>query len=279
MHTTDTDAFRSFINSWYVLYGRHSLPWRLTTDPYVILLSELMLQQTQVSRVIPKYAAFLQSFPTIASLRTAQLADVLKLWQGLGYNRRAKYLWQLAQHVDHLPTSESELLQLPGIGPYTASAICAFAFNQPVVMIETNIRTVFLYHFFPHQQNVADKDVLPLVSTTMDRSNPRQWYWALMDYGSYLKSIVPNPSRTSRHHTKQTKFAGSVRQTRGEIIRLLLEHDKLSQDEMVALRPYLQTNITQALYQLESENMIVPKSGQWRISQGESKTDTMQKHA
>ncbi|HNS65921.1 MAG TPA: A/G-specific adenine glycosylase, partial [Candidatus Woesebacteria bacterium] len=190
MRKQEIESFQRYITIWYQKYGRHTLPWRLTTDPYAILVSELMLQQTQVSRVIPKYKVFLKRFPNLKSLKSSSLADVLIFWQGLGYNRRAKYLWQLAKTTQILPSSQVELEKLPGIGPYTASAICAFAFNQPTPMIETNIRSVFLYHFFPDQKNVSDRDLVPLVSSAVDQSNPRRWYWALMDYGSYLKTIL-----------------------------------------------------------------------------------------
>lgn len=257
--STNLAHFQHFISNWYHLYGRHDLPWRLTTDPYLILVSELMLQQTQVTRVIPKYQAFIERFPTLSSLQSTQLADVLKLWQGLGYNRRAKYLWQLAQTVDQLPTDQTELQKLPGIGPYTAAAICAFAYNQPVVMIETNIRTVFLYHFFYNQSNVNDQQLLPLIESTLNHSNPRQWYWALMDYGSYLKSILPNPSRLSKHHTKQSTFQGSSRQVRGEIIRLLTRHSQLTKSELRSHITGNQTHFEIALQQLLNENLVEEK--------------------
>lgn len=257
MNKQDIQSFRRYITQWYHQYGRHTLPWRLTTDPYSILVSELMLQQTQVSRVIPKYEVFLKRFPKLTSLKSSSLADVLILWQGLGYNRRAKYLWQLAQLVQTLPSSQAELEKLPGIGPYTASAICTFAFNQPVPMIETNIRSVFLYHFFPTETKIADNQLLPLITMTIEKTNPRQWYWALMDYGSYLKSILPNPSRKSQHHATQSRFEGSSRQVRGEIIRILTKQKAINQvalfDTLTSNRLFFET----ALQQLIAEDIVI----------------------
>ncbi len=262
----EIQKFQNFIQRWYITYGRHELPWRKTSDPYHILVSELMLQQTQVERVIPKYLAFIARFPTTKVLAAVPLSEVLILWQGLGYNRRAKYLHQCAKAVEEkhngqFPQTEAELIELPGIGPYTASAVCAFAYSQPVVLIETNVRTVFLYHFFASQSEVADKEVLKLVAESVDIEHPREWYWALMDYGSYLKKILPNPSRKSKQYSKQSKFSGSLRQVRGEIIRLLSKQDH---QRIIELIGQLQSNpdhFQAALEQLVQEKLIVEDSG------------------
>ena len=257
MNKQEIESFQRYITQWYHQYGRHSLPWRLTTDPYAILVSELMLQQTQVSRVIAKYEVFLKRFPNLKSLKLSSLADVLIFWQGLGYNRRAKFLWQLAQATQILPSSQAELEKLSGIGPYTASAICAFAFNQPTPMIETNIRSVFLYHFFPNEKNVPDHNLVPLISSTVDQNNPRRWYWALMDYGSYLKTILPNPNRRSKQHTTQSKFEGSSRQVRGEIIRILTQNKSI---DRTLLFKTLRSNpqfFETALQQLIEEGLVI----------------------
>lgn len=258
-------SFRQFITWWYHQYGRHSLPWRLTTDPYAILVSELMLQQTQVSRVIPKYQAFLDQFPNLAALKSAKLAAVLTLWQGLGYNRRAKYLWQLGQTVLELPNSQQELQTLPGIGPYTAGAIGAFAFNQPVTLIETNIRTVFLYHFFPNQTNISDADLLPLIADSLDQTNPRTWYWALMDYGSHLKTNLGNQSRRSKSYTKQSKFAGSLRQVRGEILRTLITNQQLTKRALAQQITGNSDHFEEALSQLVSEKLVVSQKNNFSL--------------
>ncbi len=260
-------AFQRFLLDWHQRHGRHNLPWRQTTDPYAIMVSELMLQQTQVERVIPKFEAFLTQFPTLEKLAQAELAEVLIAWQGLGYNRRAKFLWQLAlqvtsQHKGQMPTEELLLRQLSGLGPYTASAIMAFAYDRPTVLIETNVRTVFLYHFFPDQTSVTDTEILTLVTASLPVQSARKWYSALMDYGSYLKSILPNPSRRSRAHVKQSTFAGSARQVRGEIIRLLAQQrlqgtQSLSENELKAQLTSNLDHFKAALTTLEKEGLVV----------------------
>jgi len=225
-------AKQSFLETlwdFYAQHGRGSLPWRQpgpdgVFDPYKIMVSELMLQQTQVARVIPKYTSFLELFPNVHSLAQAELGDVLRAWQGLGYNRRAKFLWQAAQMVDSLkyfPDVPDELVKLPGVGRNTAGAILAYTYSQPVVFIETNVRTVYIHHFFNDRTDVSDKEIIALVEQTLDRENTREFYWALMDYGSRIKASVGNANKASRHYTKQSAFHGSRRQVRGQIIRLL----------------------------------------------------------
>jgi len=220
--------FVSTVWQHYHTHGRHDLPWRKTTNPYRILVSEMMLQQTQVVRVIPKYQSFLRQFPNIQALALAPLAEVLLAWQGLGYNRRAKYLKEAATVVHTLrhgrwPRSVDVLVELPGVGPYTAGAVAAFAYNQPVPIIETNIRTVYLRHFFPNVTNVSDAAIMELVRATLDQANPRDWYYALMDYGAYLKQTVGNSNHQSKHYAKQSPFKGSDRAVRGAIMRHVLE--------------------------------------------------------
>lgn len=224
-------AFQESVWGAYRAYGRPHLPWRLPSadgsfDPYHIMVSELMLQQTQVARVVPKYTMFLRQFPTVQALAAASLGDVLRAWQGLGYNRRAKYLWQAAQKVAEgrrFPATLQELVRLPGIGPNTAGAILAYAYNQPVVFVETNIRTVYIHHFFADRTDVSDKETTQLIEQTLDREHPREFYWALMDYGTHLKTTIGNLNKASKHYAKQSKFHGSRRQLRGQVIRLLGE--------------------------------------------------------
>ena len=210
----------------YREHGRRHLPWRRQVTPYHVLVSEVMLQQTQVDRVVPKYQEFLRAFPSAHDLAAAPLRDVLQLWQGLGYNRRARYLHEasncvVAEHAGRVPKTYRDLRALPGVGPYTAGAIMAFALNEPVGLIETNVRTVYLHHCFADREQVSDRELMPLIERTLDREHPREWYYALMDYGSYLKRTRANPSRRSQHHTTQSPFAGSGRQLRGAIVRAL----------------------------------------------------------
>jgi len=227
----ETTAFIKLVNKHYKRSGRHDLPWRRTKDPYKITVSELMLQQTQVSRVFLKYTEFLNAFPTVQSLNDSSLTDVLCVWSGLGYNRRAKFLYQMAQVIvkeykGKFPETIEGLQSLPGIGPYTAGAIYAFAYNKATALIETNIRTVYIHHFFPNKKIVSDKELMPLIQATLAKKNPREWYWALMDYGSHLKSTGIKNNAKSKHYTKQSKFEGSKRQIRGAIMRELLKGSK-----------------------------------------------------
>lgn len=222
-------AFKKQVQGFYQKEGRHDLLWRKTKDPYKILVSEVMLQQTQVARVREKYPEFLKKFPTVETLARAPFADVLRMWQGMGYNRRAKYLRDAAQVIvreckGRIPKTEQELRALPGVGHYTANAILAFAHDEPRVFIETNIRRVYIHHFFKNKRGVSDKKILELVKETLDTKNPREWYYALMDYGAYLPKITrKNPNTQSKHYTKQSAFKGSLRELRGKIIRALTE--------------------------------------------------------
>jgi A/G-specific adenine glycosylase len=219
--------FREAVWAHYAQHGRQ-MPWREDTSPYKVLVSELMLQQTQVARVIPKFDAFIYTCPSFASLAEQPLSVVLGLWSGLGYNRRAKYLHQTACTVardfnGQLPSIRAELESLPGIGKNTAGAILAYAFNEPAIFVETNIRTVLFHHLYPDaHDSVSDKELERLVELTLDAEDPRQWYWAMMDYGSYLKKSAGGRLRTSRHYVKQAPLKGSVREMRGRILKSLL---------------------------------------------------------
>ncbi len=199
------------------------MPWRQDNMPYYVLVSELMLQQTQVDRVIPKFEAFIAAFPDEQSLARASLADVLKQWQGLGYNRRAKFLHEAVKKIIErggFPNDEIGLIALPGVGKNTAGAILAYAYNQPTIFIETNVRAVYIHHFFADSDQVDDKDIRELLKQTIDHENPRKFYWSLMDYGSWLKKQGVKPGR-SRHYVRQSPLKGSVREVRGQIIRAL----------------------------------------------------------
>lgn len=210
------------------------LPWRRTRDPYAIWLSEVMLQQTQVARVDGRWQAWLERFPNVDALAAASPADVLEEWQGMGYNRRALSLLTAAQEISsaggQMPRELKALLALPGIGPATAAGIRAFAFDLPGVYLETNVRSVFLHELYPGAEAVPDAELVPLVEAACppDASDPadtpRVWYYALLDYGAYLKRTLPNPSRRSAAHTRQSRFEGSRRQKRAQLVRLLLDN-------------------------------------------------------
>ncbi|MEO5949416.1 MAG: A/G-specific adenine glycosylase [Candidatus Saccharimonas sp.] len=203
------------------------MPWRDEPNFYNVLVSELMLQQTQVSRVLVKFAEFMHTFPTVEDLAHASLADVLRVWQGLGYNRRAKFLHEAAKQViEHgQPTTIEELVKLPGVGRNTAGALMNYVYEEPTPFIETNIRTVFIHHFFMGEKSVSDREIHELVEATLDYEHPRQWFWALMDYGSWLKSQGVGVTNVSKHYRKQTPLKGSVREVRGQIIARLSTKD------------------------------------------------------
>ena len=201
-------------------------PWRKTKVPYRILLSEIMLQQTQTERVRGFYERFLKKYPTLHSLSKASLPEVLQYWSGLGYNRRARFLLEAAREVvkrfkGKLPYEEETLLTLPGIGRYTASAVAAFAFEKPTVFIETNIRTVYTHEFFKDAEKVSDNEIILLIAQTLYRKDIRSWYYALMDYGVELKKKNPGINSKSKHYRPQSKFKGSNREIRGKILKLL----------------------------------------------------------
>jgi A/G-specific adenine glycosylase len=226
---------------YYRAYGRHDLPWRKTHDPYKILVSEVMLQQTQVVRVVPKYRAFLKQFPSTKVLAEASLGDVLRAWQGLGYNRRAKFLKEAAAAVHYVhcgrwPRTQKELQALPGVGSYTAAALMNFAYNEPVPLIETNIRTVYLHHFYTDALGVPDAALWPYIEATFDTTHPRDWCYALMDYGAHLKETIGNLNVKSAQYKKQSPFKGSGRQIRGSILRLLASDAYSETSLFVAVR-------------------------------------------
>lgn len=263
-------AFIRTIWSYYKASGRHDLPWRMTDSPYNILVSEMMLQQTQVSRVIPKYKAFLKQFPTTQRLAAAPLGDVLKEWQGLGYNRRAKFLRQAAQavvceHKGKWPTSFEGLRVLPGIGSYTAGAVINFAYNEPIPLIETNIRTVYIHHFFHDRDDVTDKELIPIIERTLDKDNPREWNWALMDYGAHLKQTVGNVSKKSSVYQTQSDFKTSNRFVRGAIMRELSKNPCSKVILCKQLKHIEKQRCEQALVSLLNDGLIVKQKTMYRL--------------
>ncbi|HIH27178.1 MAG TPA: A/G-specific adenine glycosylase [Methanoregulaceae archaeon] len=261
--------FREKIWRYYREY-RRDLPWRNTTDPYRILVSEIMLQQTQVDRVREKYHQFIGRFPDVRTLAEATTVEVLGVWQGLGYNRRALSLHRIAVQVERetggrIPEDDASLRSMPGIGPYTSAAIQAFAFNKPVVMIETNIRRVYIHCFFGDRTGVADREILPLIEATLDRENPREWYNALMDYGYCLGSHAENPNRRSRHYQRQAPFIGSNRQLRGKIIRTLVQGGEMECDDLFRAVEEPGSMVEPVLTELETEGFIARDHDRVRI--------------
>ena len=225
--------FIKIVQQYYNKYGRDDLPWRKERTPYNAFLSEVMLQQTQVPRVIEKFNLFRENFNSFQEIAEAPQSKIIELWQGLGYNRRAIYLHKACKMIQDefngiLPKHPEELILLPGIGPATAASLAVYAYNQPIPFIETNIRAVFIHHFFHDGDKIPDSKLLPLVEKSLIGQDPYEWYSALMDYGTMIKSKYKNPARKSKHHTKQSTFEGSKRQIRGKVIRLLTQNRELS---------------------------------------------------
>jgi A/G-specific adenine glycosylase len=260
--------FQELVWEYYRANGR-DLPWRQretdgTFDVYKIMVSEIMLQQTQAPRVVPKYKSFLKRFPDVQSLADAPLAEVLGEWSGLGYNRRAKYLQEAAKQLvgKKQPWSLEDLVACKGIGYNTAAAVVTYAYDQPVPFIETNVRTVYIHHFFADKEGVDDKDILPLVEETLDHEHPREWCWALMDYGVQLKRTVGNASRSSKHYTKQSEFHGSKRQIRGQVLRLL---GSGSRNQTQLTQAITDKRLGAVLKDLLSDGLITKQGGSYRL--------------
>jgi A/G-specific adenine glycosylase len=249
------------ICTYYAKHGRHELPWRKDITPYRILVSEVMLQQTQVSRVIPKFETWMKKYPTLRALRKSTLQEVLVLWQGLGYQRRAKALVTIAKERTALPVSFEDLLTLGGVGTYTASAVCAFAyddFSHPV--LETNIRTVLIEYF--HQGEVSVHDGVLYDDLSRFEKNKkvrgmgaRQWYYALMDFGAYLKANKISHNTKSAHHAVQSAYKGSLRQLRAETLFAITHKKTLPDDERVSI----------VLNQLIQEGFIMKRGASYII--------------
>lgn len=244
---------------YYKKHGRNDLPWRVNRSPFNAFLSEVMLQQTQVNRVIEKFLLFKEYYNDFEDLAKAPQSEIVRLWQGLGYNRRALYLHKATQMImsefnGELPFLPSDLQKLPGIGPATAASIAVYAHNQPHPYIETNIRAVFIHHFFKDKELVSDDDILPLVTKTLDVNDPYNWYSALMDYGTMIKATHKNPSRKSKNHTIQSKFDGSLRQVRGKVLKALSNESTLGRDELI--KSINDERCEEVIAQLIKENFI-----------------------
>ncbi len=237
------------------------LPWRHSPDPYRVWVSEIMLQQTQVVRVIPKYANWLERFPDVLTLARAEPAEVLKFWSGLGYNRRALSLHHAARDIvsrfsGQLPCEEKELLSLAGIGKYTARAILAFAYDIPSVFLETNIRTVFIKHFFAGMDSVSDSALEEIGRQYLDCQAPRRWYTALMDYGADIKKKEGNYSTKSRLYTRQSPFESSFRRVRGAVLKFLLDSGPATAQQVYMRLPFEYEKVAEALQVLVKEGFL-----------------------
>jgi A/G-specific adenine glycosylase len=270
LHRETVLRFREFIYRCYEENGR-GLPWRSTRDPYCILVSEIMLQQTQVDRVLKKYGPFLEKFPDVPALHGSPLQEVLAEWRGLGYNRRCLALKQsagmiLERHRGKIPDRLDLLLELPGVGPATAAGVLCFAYGIPTPYLETNIRNTFIHLFFPGRDDVHDREILPLLEQTLDRGNPRDWYYALMDYGALLKRTLGGLNDRSSLYVKQPPFEGSDRQLRGRILALLLESPPLTERDVLDRVSEDAVRVSRIVADLIREGFIVQRGNRFRIS-------------
>lgn len=254
------NKFQKYILNWYRKNNRDYLPWRVTktraVSPYEIFVSEIMLQQTQVARVLEKYPQFLKAFPTIRSLAEAPLKKVLRVWQGMGYNRRARYLKEAAEimvknYKGIVPADPALLRALPGVGSYTAGAIVCFAYNKPVAFLDTNIRKTLLKWFFyayynklprhnivvslARKDKIDDGELLKIAESVYYTKNPRKWHYALMDYGAVILAKEKGLLERIKSYHKQSRFEGSTRYWRSKIVKYLLQYEQASGEELQAL--------------------------------------------
>ena len=261
------NLFQEKILDWYTVHKRN-LPWRRTRDPYKILISEVMSQQTQISRVIPKFTAWIEAFPTVQSLAEASVADVLAHWSGLGYNRRALNLKKEAEKIVReydgtFPQKEKDLLDLPGIGQYTARAVLCFAFNKQVAVVDTNVRKVIITQL--GQDENDKKAIEALAQQLLPKQQAYDWNQALMDYASHVlkreKITIP----------KQSKFIGSHRYYRGQILKQLLLHKQISVSDIgqKIKKDYTPTEeqwLTSLVKELVDEGFIVVTNGVMQLA-------------
>lgn len=283
---TSPAAFRWAIFRWFAAHGR-DLPWRRTRDPWRVLVSEVMLQQTQVDRVIPKYLSFVRRWPTPAAMARAPLRDVLSAWSGLGYNRRAAHLKAAAEtvvraHGGVMPADVEALEALPGVGRYTARAVASFAYGQDVALWDTNVRRIALRVFRGGEFADADpgREALErLLADALPSGRSRDWHGALMDFGSavcvsrnplcascplrgvclaaprFLEGERP-PRRLAR---PQARFAGSRREARGKVVRMLAAAGKRGASELAVVDALEREDAGAVIGSLVRDGLVVRK--------------------
>jgi A/G-specific adenine glycosylase len=228
----DVKAFQEKIMHWWEENAR-DLPWRCDNSPYNVLVSEIMLQQTQVNRVVPKYLEFLRQFPSIEDLASAETKQLLQIWSGLGYNRRAVWLKEAASQIvdrGEFPQTMEELRNLKGIGLYTSQSILIFAFNRNLAAVDTNIRRVLIASGFADEE-MSSSQLQIIADDLLLKGKSSDWHNALMDYGSL---VLTSGSTSISPQSKQPRFKGSTRQLRGAIIRILTNSESLSLNELIS---------------------------------------------
>ena len=262
--TSKIQNFHKKLFSWFYI-NKKDYPWRNTTDPYCIMVSEFMLQQTQTSRVVPKYEAFIQRFPTLESLVNSENVDVLQLWSGLGYNRRALWLKGAAEQIHLLgsfPRNSKELKKIKGIGDYTSRAILIFAFNDDLATVDTNIRRIFIYEGFAKEET-KEKELFEIAEQLLPENRSREYHSALMDYGN---EVLTSAKTKIKPKTIQSKFKGSTRQHRGNIVKYLTENGSASKNQLVTNCNVPDGEIDRILLKLIKDGLIIKEEEDYFIS-------------
>jgi A/G-specific adenine glycosylase len=264
-----TQALQERLLGWYRENGR-DLPWRLTTDPYAVLVSEVMLQQTQVPRVVPYYEEWLRVWPDLDSLAAAPLTDVLRRWQGLGYNNRAVRLQACATGAvaaagrgrAELPRSLEGLRSLPGIGPYTARAVLVFAHNDDLAAVDANVRRV-LTHELELPESLTEKELQAVADAVLPRGRSRDWHNALMDYGSL---VLTSRFTGIASQSTQGTFEGSRRQKRARMLRCLLDHGPQSRAELATGLRLPDGEVAGLVELLRRDGLVQESDGRVRVA-------------
>jgi len=249
--------------------AKRKFPWHYT-DPWGVMVSEFMLQQTQTERVISYWENWMKLWPQPKALADASMENALRAWSGLGYNRRCRYLKESAAIITdrnggRVPETPQALLSLPGVGPYMSSAIACFAYNFPAVFIETNIRSAVIHNFFPDRDDVRDSEIIPILEAALDRNDPRTWHYALMDYGAFIKKTTANPNRRSAHYTKQSPFNGSFRQARGKVIKALVSMGRCTAEELKLASGLEEGKLYEVLEKLKKESFVAEDADTYLI--------------
>ena len=277
---------REALREWYAP-RRGAYPWRETRDPYAIWVSEVMLQQTQASRVAPAFRSFLRRFPTVRALAAAPRRDVVKGWSGLGYNRRAVRLSEAARAIvrDHggrIPRDRTELLALPGVGPYTAAAVASMGFGEPVAVVDTNVRRVVArVHLGIDGHEASVRDVGALADAWLDRVDPATWNQAVMDLGREVCRPKPHcqvcplarvcrfrrsGAVADRGPRRQGAFEGSSRQVRGAVVNALRSNPSLTSARLAAEVGFAPDRVERAVETLVFDGLLEVRAGRIRLA-------------
>lgn len=256
-------AFQKKIFNWWK-DNKRNLPWRNTTNPYYILISEIMLQQTQVNRAIEKYNEFIERFPTIENLAQADTADVLRYWSGLGYNRRALWLHDAVKQIKekgYFPKTPEELVKLKGIGSYTSRSILIFAYNEDLVTIDTNIRRILVAENFA-EENAPEKELLKIASKLLPIGRSRDWHNALMDYGSLELTVAKTGIKPV---SKQLKYKSSKRFYRGAIVKYFTRKEKADAIEIAENCEIPIEQLDEILQSLQKDGLIKKEDNNYSL--------------